>query len=60
MDLAEHSTSGFENQINFWFLVVRGENRSSRRKTSYNRVENQQIQPTYDSRGNRTRAKVVE
>ena len=36
------------NQIKCWFLR-RGENRSSRRKTSRSRVENQQTQPTYDA-----------
>ena len=36
-----------------WFLK-RGENRSTRRKTSRSRVENQQTQPTYDAEyGNR-------
>ena len=39
----------------------RGENRSTWRKTSRSRVENQQIQPTYDAEsGNRTRATLVE
>ena len=39
----------------------RGENRSTRRKTSRSRVENQQTQPTYDAEsGNRTRATLVE
>ena len=48
------------NQIKCWFLR-RGENRSSRRKTSRSRVENQQTQPTYDARsGNRTRDTLVE
>ena len=38
----------------------RGENRSTRRKTSQSRVENQQTQPTYDAEsGNRTRATLV-
>ena len=43
-----------------WFLG-RGENRSTRRKTSRSRVENQQqTQPTYDvESGNRTRATLV-
>ena len=42
------------NQIKCWFLV-RGENRSTRGKTSQSREENQQTQPTYDVRsGNRT------
>ena len=44
------------NQIKSWFLRG-GENRSTRRKTSRSRVENQQTQPTYDAEsGNRTRA----
>ena len=44
-----------------WFLR-RGENRSTRRKTSRSRVENQQqTQPTYDAgSGNRTRDTLVE
>ena len=43
-----------------WFLR-RGENRSTRRKTSRSREENQQqTQPTYDAEtGNRTRATLV-
>ena len=48
------------NQIKCWFLR-RGENRSTRRKTSRSRVENQQTQPTYDAEsGNRTRDTLVE
>ena len=40
--------------------MKRGEKRSTRRKTSYCREENQQTQPTYDTRsGNRTRATLV-
>ena len=54
--LAEHECctnwgdvkSNKSNQIKCWFLR-RGENRSSRRKTSRSRVENQQTQPTYDA-----------
>ena len=47
------------NQVKCWFLR-RGENRSTRRKTSRCRVENQQTQPTYDAEsGNRTRATLV-
>ena len=44
----------------FWFLR-RGENRSTRRKTSQSKDENQQqTQPTYDAEsGNRTRATLV-
>ena len=42
------------SQIKCWFLV-RGENQSTRGKTSQSREENQQTQPTYDVRsGNRT------
>ena len=38
----------------------RGENRSTRRKTSQSRVENQQTQPTYDAEsGNQTQATLV-
>ena len=48
------------NQLKCWFLV-RGENRSTRGKTSRSRVENQKTQPTYDIRsGNRTRATMAE
>ena len=45
----------------FWFLR-RGENWSTRRKTSWSRVENQQqTQPNYDAESrNRTRATLVE
>ena len=42
-----------------WFLG-RGENRSTRRKTSRSRDENQQTQPTYGAKaGNQTRARLV-
>ena len=55
INLTQHKS----NQIKFWFLR-RGENRSTRRKTSRSRVENQQTQPTYDAEsGNRTRATLV-
>ena len=48
------------NLIQCWFLE-RGENRSTRRKTSRSRVENQKTQPTYDAKsGNRTRDTLVE
>ena len=66
--LAEHECctnwgdckSNKSNQIKCWFLR-RGENRSSRRKTSRSRVENQQTQSTYDAgSGNRTRDTLVE
>ena len=50
----------FSNQIKCWFLEG-GENRSTRRKTSRSRVENQQTQPTYDAEsGNRTQDTLVE
>ena len=61
--LAEHRGSNWgdrksnqhkASQIKCWFLV-RGENQSTRGKTSQSREENQQTQPTYDVRsGNRT------
>ena len=38
----------FTNQIKCWFLM-RGENQSTRGKTSPSRVENQQSQSTYDT-----------
>ena len=42
-------------------FLVREENRSTRGKTSWSRVENQQTQPTYDVRSaNRTRATLAE
>ena len=48
------------SQIKCWFLM-RGENWSTRGKTSQSRVENQQTQSTYDGKGgNRTRATLVE
>ena len=48
------------NQFKYWFLR-RGENRSTRRKTSRSKVENQQTQPTYDAgSGNRTWDTLVE
>ena len=47
------------NEVKCWFLR-RGENWSTRRKTSRCRVENQQTQPTYDAEsGNRTRATLL-
>ena len=52
--------SVFTNQIKCWFLM-RGENRSTQGKTSHDRVENQQIQSTYDTGcENRTRTTLVE
>ena len=45
--------SNKSNQIKCWFLR-RGENRSTRRKSSHSRVENQQTQSTYDA-GSRNR-----
>ena len=54
------STQIKPNQIKCWFLR-RGENQSTRRKTSRSRVENQQTQPTCDAEsGNRTRNTLVE
>ena len=51
----------FTNQVKCWFLMMRGENRSTWGKTSHNRVENQQTQSTYDTEcRNRTRATLVE
>ena len=48
------------NQIKCWFLV-RGENRSTRGKTSHSRLENQPTQSTFDAEcENRTRATSVE
>ena len=46
--------------IKCWFLM-KGENRSTRRKTSRSIEENQQTQPTYGiESGNRSRATLVE
>ena len=62
--LAEHKCStnwgdSKSNQIKCWFLR-REENRSSQRKTSRSRVEDQQAQPTYDAgSGNCTRDTLV-
>ena len=52
----------FTNQIKSSVgFLMRGENRSTRGKTSHGRVENQQTQSTYDTRcGNRTWATLVE
>ena len=63
--LAEHMCSTNwgdckSTQIKCWFLR-RGENWSTRRKTSRNREENQQTQSTYDAEcGNRTQDTLVE
>ena len=50
--LAEHEYSTnwvtVSQIIKCWFLS-RGENRSTQRKTSRSKVENQQTQPTYDA-----------
>ena len=49
----------FQDWIGIWkcWFLRRGENRSTRRKTSRSRVENkQQTQPTYDARLNRNTA----
>ena len=41
----------FQDQIGIWkcWFLRRGENRHTRRKTFWSRVENQQTQPTYDT-----------
>ena len=58
LNLTQHKSNQIKS-IKCWFLR-RGENRSTRRKTSRSRVENQQSQPTYDAEsGNRTRATLV-
>ena len=45
-----------QTKSNQMLVLERGENRSTRRKTSRSRVENQQTKPTYDAEsGNRTR-----
>ena len=47
------------NRIKYRFLC-RGENRSTQRKTSRSRVENQRTQPTYEAESeNRTRVTLV-
>ena len=54
-----HFTILSRNEIKCWFSR-RGENRSTRRKTSWSKVENQQTQLTYDVEpGNLTRATLV-
>ena len=57
------NSRAFQDQIGIWkcWFLRRGENRSTRRKTSRSRVENQQqSRPTYDARsGNRTRDTLV-
>ena len=57
------SSRGFSESIGIWkcWFLRRGENRSTRRKTSRNKDENQQqTQPTFDAEsGNRTRATLV-
>ena len=56
IDIAQIAIYNYFLQIECWFLV-RGENRSTRGKTSHSRVENQQTQSTFDAEcGNRTRA----
>ena len=54
---------GFSETIGIWkcWFLRRGENRSTRRKTSQSKDENQQqTQPTFDAEsGNRTRATLV-
>ena len=49
------------NELKCFFFFVRGENRSTRGKTSHSRVENQQTQSTFKAEcGNRARATLVE
>ena len=56
----DNNNNFISNQIKC-SVLWRGENRSSRRKTSRSRVENQQTQPTYDAgSGNGTRDTLVE
>ena len=54
---------GFSESIGIWkcWFLRRGENQSTRRKTSRSKDENQQqTQPTFDAEsGNRTRATLV-
>ena len=58
--IIKSNKSNTSNQIKCWFLR-KGENRSTRRKTSRSRVENQQTQSTYDAgSGNRTWDTLVE
>ena len=52
LNLSQHKP----NQIKCCFFR-RGENRSTRRKTSRSRVENQQTQPTYDAESENRTAK---
>ena len=60
IDKSNKSNNSNLYQIKCWFLR-RGENWSSRRKTSRSRVEKQQTQPTYDAgSGNQTRDTLVE
>ena len=62
--LAKNANWGhLQDRIGIWmcWFLRRGENRSTRRKTSWSKDENQQqTQPTYDTgTGNRTRATLV-
>ena len=64
MNLAQSTNYGrFPDRIGIkkCWVLRRGENRSTRRKTSRRKDENQQqTQPTYDTKsGNRTRATLV-
>ena len=43
-----HKSNQIKSNVKFWFLM-RGENRSTRGKTSHGRVEHQQTQSTYDT-----------
>ena len=58
LQLSFYKSHQIKSNVGF---LVRGENRSTRGKTSHSRVENQQTQSTYDAEGgNRTRATLVE
>ena len=58
LNSTQHKSNQIKSNVSF---LRRGEDRSTRRKTSRSRVENQQTQPTYDAEsGNRTRATLVE
>ena len=64
MYLAQSTNWGhFPDRIGIWkcWFLRRGENRSTQRKTSWSKDENQQqTQPTYDAEsGNRTRATLL-
>ena len=63
MHLTEKAFITILNQLksNQMMVLGEGENRSTERKTSWSRVENQQTQPTCDAEsGNQTRGTLVE